>query len=201
MSTPLSAAAISSSSYSQFGEFSVSCQPAENFENPGVFRFVLKSSQVTAEVVSYGATLTSVVVDGQETILGLSGSEAHLHEYCGDYMGCIAGRFANRIKEGKFSIDGENYNLNINNGPNSLHGGKIGFNKLVWQCEEVTAGAFGAVVVLSLLSADGDEGYPGNLKAEVAYRLGPGPRDLYICKRAQTDKATPVNLTNHAYCK
>ncbi len=185
----------------RWGEFSVSMEDAMGFASQDVKRIVLKSSRVSAEIVSYGATLTSVVVDGQETVLGFSGVDACLHEHCGDYMGCMAGRFANRIKEGKFDIDGESYQLYINNGPNSLHGGKAGFNKLVWRCSQLVANAHGATVVLSLHSADGDEGYPGNLEVEVAYRLGPGPCDLSICKRAKTDKATPVNLTNHAYCK
>jgi aldose 1-epimerase len=112
-------------------------------------------------------------------------------------MGVIAGRYANRIAKGRFTLDGKTYKLAINNGANHLHGGVKGFDKLLWHAEpferDGTAG-----VVYTLTSADGDEGYPGTLTASVTYSVS-ASNALTIDYQATTDRATPVNLTHHSY--
>jgi aldose 1-epimerase len=123
----------------------------------------------------------------------------NLAAYCevGPYFGAIIGRFGNRIAGGKFSVDGQVYELDTNNGPNHLHGGWKGFDKVIWQSQTFEkADAVG--VILKYLSADGDQGYPGNLQVTVTYELN-NSNTLSIHFHAITDKATPVNLTQHSY--
>jgi aldose 1-epimerase len=110
------------------------------------------------------------------------------------YFGAVCGRFANRIKDGQFSIDGVEYTLPINNGTNSLHGGVHGYNEKVWTVESVTE----QVLVLSLLSPDGEEGYPGNLNISCTYSLT-DDNEVKIHYEAKTDKPTVIGLTNHSY--
>ncbi len=152
------------------------------------------------KVMSYGATLTSVQVpdrDGKlaEVTLNLDSLEDYLAGH--PCLGSVCGRFANRIAKGKFTLDGQEYTLAVNNGPNHLHGGKIGFNKVVWTSGpapfENSVG-----VTFTYHSRDGEEGYPGNLTAKVTYSLT-GDDELRIEYVAMADKATPINLTNHAY--
>src|SRR5262249_34877903 len=121
------------------------------------------------------------------------------------FFGCVAGRYANRIAGGKFTLDGKEYKLATNNGPNHLHGGDKGFDKKVWQVVddkvEIRDGAkavIGRGVTFRYTSPDGEEGYPGKLTAEVTYALL-DDNSLDIIYSATADKATPVNLTNHAY--
>lgn len=114
------------------------------------------------------------------------------------YFGCTTGRVANRTAEGKFTLNGETYQLAVNNGPNHLHGGtERSLDKVVWQATPVS-GDEGAGVKFSYTSPDGEEGYPGTLSIEVTYLFN-DKNELRIDYRATTDKATPVNLTNHAY--
>jgi aldose 1-epimerase len=112
------------------------------------------------------------------------------------YLGALIGRFGNRIAKGKFSLDGNDYTLAVNNGPNALHGGLKGFNAAIWNSTP-TDGAEPSLK-LTYLSKDGEEGYPGNLKIEVVYTLK-ADNSLTIDYTATTDKNTVVNLTNHAY--
>jgi aldose 1-epimerase len=113
------------------------------------------------------------------------------------YFGSTVGRVANRIAKGEFTLDGQRYKLAVNNGPNSLHGGKKGFDKVVWKAKPVEV-PDGAAVQFTYTSKDGEEGYPGNLTVTVEYTLT-NDNALRIDYTARTDKATPVNLTNHTY--
>lgn len=166
-----------------------------------VEQYVLADGRgVTVKIITYGAIITSVQTPDRtgrpgEITLGFDTLEPYLAGH--PFFGALCGRVANRIAQGKFSIDGHTYHLATNNGPNHLHGGNVGFDKAVWSAEAFTdAKAVG--VRLTHRSPDGDEGYPGNLAATVIYTLT-ADSELKIDYTATTDKATPVNLTNHTY--
>jgi len=153
-----------------------------------------------AKIITYGATLTELWVPDKsgkkaDVVLGFDS----LAGYTGDhpFFGATVGRYGNRIAKGKFSIDGKEYSLFLNNGPNSLHGGKVGFNRKVWKAEPVKV-AHGAAVKFTYVSADGEEGYPGTLTVHVTYELA-DDNAVKIAYHAETDQPTVVNLTNHSY--
>ncbi|MBT9395537.1 galactose mutarotase [Hymenobacter sp. NST-14] len=156
-------------------------------------------------ITNYGGTITSLLVPDKagkpgEIVLGfdnVSGYQSPEFRKAGPYFGALIGRYGNRIAKGKFTLDGKEYTLAQNNGENTLHGGKKGFDKVLWQAEPGTS-AEGQTLKLSYLSKDGEEGYPGNLTVTVVYTLTADDA-LKIDYSATTDKATPVNLTNHAY--
>jgi aldose 1-epimerase len=164
-------------------------------------RFDLSNDQgLTASVTNFGAILISLTVPNRsgrsETVtLGLD----TLEEYFADiwFFGSTIGRYANRIAKGKFSLDGTEYQLAQNSPPSHLHGGPKGFHKMVWSAE-TRSYEDSISVVFSRLSPDGEEGYPGNLSVTVAYTLN-NRNELAIDYRAETDKTTPINLTNHTY--
>ena len=152
------------------------------------------------KIMTYGAVVTQLHVPDRagklgDVVLGFDNLPQYLKE--SPCFGAIVGRFANRIAKGRFTIDGRTYTLAINNGPNTLHGGIIGFDKVVWKAQAAETPT-GPCVVLTHLSPDGDEGFPGNLRVRVTYTLTHGD-DLRIEYEATTDKATTVNLTNHSY--
>ena len=155
---------------------------------------------VEVDVMTYGATLRRVAVpdrDGktENVTLHLDSLDDYVAGH--PYFGSIVGRYANRIAEGRFALDGTDYTLATNNGPNHLHGGEVGFDKRVWQTEPVERDdAVG--VRLTYVSPDGEEGYPGTLTTTVLYELTDDNR-LVIDYTAVTDQPTVVNLTNHAY--
>jgi aldose 1-epimerase len=154
-----------------------------------------------ARITSYGATLVSLEApdrDGKlaDVVLGFDTLDGYLKGH--PYLGVIAGRYANRIGKGKFVLNGVEYKLAVNNGPNHLHGGIKGFDKVLWKLEDIKAKSDEAFVKLSYLSADGEEGYPGNLACTVTYTLTKDD-ELKISYEAKTDKTTIINLTNHAY--
>ena len=160
---------------------------------------------VRATITNYGGTLTSLLVpdkDGKmgDVILGfdnVSGYQSPEFLKAGPYFGALIGRYGNRIKGGKFSLEGKAYTLAKNNGPNTLHGGLKGFDKVVWQAEPGSA-TDGQSLKLTYVSKDGEEGYPGTLTVAVVYTLT-ADNALKIDYTATTDKATVLNLTNHAY--
>jgi aldose 1-epimerase len=153
-----------------------------------------------ARITNYGATVVSLEVPDRhgrldDVLLGFDALDGYLRGGC---AASVIGRYANRIGNAKFALDGVEYQLAANNGPNHLHGGLQGFDKKLWKQEEVTASENQAWVKLSYLSKDGEEGYPGNLRVVVTYMLT-NDDELRIQYEAETDKKTVVNLTNHAY--
>ena len=119
------------------------------------------------------------------------------YEAKGPYFGAIIGRYGNRIAKGQFTLDGQSYTLPKNDGPNTLHGGTKGFNKVVWDAEPFDSATVRGIV-FHYTSPDGDQGFPGNLKTTVTYTLTDDDR-LIFDYQATTDRATPVNLTQHSY--
>jgi aldose 1-epimerase len=158
------------------------------------------SKGVVAKIITYGALLTELHVpdrNGQlgDIVLGFDNLDQYLKGH--PYFGATIGRVANRIAQGKFTLDGQPYTLATNNGPNHLHGGLKGFDKVVWKAEPIQSSDW-AAVKFTYTSSDGEEGYPGNLNVTVIYTLT-DLNELRINYSATTDKATPVNLTNHSY--
>ena len=152
------------------------------------------------KLITYGAAISQFLTPDQlgrptDVVLGFD-DMAGWQSKGNPYFGCIVGRVANRVANGKFSLNGREYRLAVNNGPNSLHGGTKGFDKVVWKGEEVHADA--PSVRFTYRSPDGEEGYPGNLVTKVTYSLTASGA-LTIEYEATTDQSTPVNLTNHAY--
>ncbi len=157
-------------------------------------------NNLKACVTDYGATLVKLIVpdkDGsmRDIILGFDNLAGYLGGH--PYIGSTAGRFANRIAGGKFTLESREYQLPVNQSPNHLHGGEKGFDKYLWAAE-TSSGPTHQSVTFSLISTDGDQGYPGRLDTEVTYTLN-DENELVIEYAAQTDAATIVNLTNHSY--
>jgi len=155
---------------------------------------------MSAKIMSLGATLQSLVVPDKtghkdDVVLGYDTAAEYLAHP--DFFGASVGRYANRIAKGKFSLDGKTYTLATNDGPNSQHGGPKGFDKRMWKIDSVSSGPE-AKVVLSYVSADGEEGFPGELKVTATYSLNE-QNELKLEYRATTSKPTVLNLTNHSY--
>jgi aldose 1-epimerase len=154
---------------------------------------------VSARIISYGATLQALLLPDNagrsaDVVLGYD----DLADYVAkpQFFGSTVGRYANRIAGARFALDGKTYRLAANNGPNALHGGTKGFDKVVWTITEVKSGPV-ASVTLTYTSRDGEEGYPGTLTSTVTYSLDEN-RTLTTSYEARTDKPTIVNLTNHS---
>lgn len=161
--------------------------------------FILQNKQGAELTLSnYGARIVSLVVPEKTgTFVDVVTGHNSIDEFINSeepYFGAICGRTANRIAKGKFTLEGKEYTLAINNGPNSLHGGLKGFNSVVWDAKQIDQ----QTVVLSYLSKDGEEGFPGNLSVTVTYALTED-NSVEIKYEATTDKTTILNLTNHAY--
>ena len=155
---------------------------------------------VVAKIITFGALLTELHVpdrDGKmaDVVLGFKSLDGY--EGAHPYFGATIGRVANRIAKGKFRLGGQDYTLATNNGPNHLHGGNKGFDKRVWKAQTVPA-TDGVAVRFTYLSADAEEGYPGAVTASVTYTLT-NRNEIRLDYTATTDKATPINLTNHSY--
>jgi len=157
------------------------------------------SHGITARIITYGATLQALLVPdrmGRSSDVALGYDELEGYVAKPQFFGATVGRYANRIAGAKFTLDGKTYSLAANNGPNALHGGTKGFDKVVWTVAEVKSGPV-ASVTLTYVSRDGEEGYPGTLKASVTYALDDN-QTLTTRYEATTDKPTIVNLTNHS---
>ena len=152
---------------------------------------------MSVDITNYGAKIIRLMVPDKnskfdDVVLSFDTLEEVMEKEI--YFGAICGRFANRIKDGKFSIDGVEYTLPINNGTNSLHGGVHGFNEKVWTVKSVAQ----QQLVLELFSPDGEEGYPGNLTVTATYILS-DENEVKIHYESTTDKPTVIGLTNHSY--
>jgi aldose 1-epimerase len=152
---------------------------------------------VELKAIGYGGIITSLKVPDRsgkldDIVLGFDRLDDYLKDH--PFFGAIIGRYGNRIAKGQFTLDGQTYKLATNNGPNHLHGGTKGFDKVPWKVEPAGKNA----LTFSRVSADGEEGYPGNLRVQVTYTLT-DKNELQVDYLATTDKATPVNLTQHSY--
>ncbi len=159
------------------------------------------SRGMTVKITEYGGIITELWVPDrqgkpEDVVLGFDNLQDYAKGH--PFFGAIAGRVANRIAKGRFTLDGKDYTLAVNNGPNHLHGGKTGFDKKVWKSRALPATDRAVAVEFAYTSPDGEEGYPGTLAVKVTYTLTE-ESELRIDYEAVTDKATPVNLTNHSY--
>lgn len=170
-------------------------------DGTAITRYTMRNAHgLVARVITYGATLTELQVpdrDGKpgDVVLGFDDLDGYLQR--SPYFGATVGRVANRIAKGRFTLDGTEYRLATNNGPNFLHGGNRGFDKVVWQAEAVPA-TDGVAVRFRYVSRDGEEGFPGTLATTVTYTLT-NDDVLRLDYQATTDRTTPVNLSNHTY--
>ena len=164
-----------------------------------VFQFTLiNNNGMEVKILNYGGTVTNINVPDRngkmgDVILGFDSLSGYL-QTTNPYFGCLVGRYANRIANAKFTLEGREYTLAANNNGNTLHGGLKGFDKQIWTVRSHND----SVIALSYFSKDGEEGYPGNLTVDVNYMLS-ADNSLKIEYVATTDKTTPVNLTNHCY--
>ena len=161
---------------------------------------IRNSFGMEARVITYGGIIVSLKTPDRngafdDVVLGFDSLAKYVHD--SPYFGAIVGRYANRIAKGRFTLDGRTYQLPINNPPNSLHGGDRGFDKVVWAAAPFDR-ADGAGVVLTHVSPDGDQGYPGTVHVQVTYTLT-DKNELSVAYHATTDKPTPINLSQHSY--
>ncbi|MDA9431234.1 aldose epimerase family protein [Bradyrhizobium sp. CCBAU 51627] len=153
-----------------------------------------------ARIITHGAVIQALLAPDakgscDDVVLGHDGFAGYLAER--KFFGATVGRYANRIANGQFSLDGETFQLAVNNGPNALHGGLDGFDRKLWDVAEIDNGASPAVT-LTYTSPHGEENYPGKLDVRLTYRVT-GPAELSLMMEARTDRPTIVNLTNHSF--
>jgi aldose 1-epimerase len=185
------------------GSMEMKCEkgPFGKVDGKDVSLFVLTNANgMVMKVTNYGGIVTSLMAPDRngkmaDIVLGYNDVESYVKGTT--YFGAVIGRYGNRIGKAKFSLDGKEYTLAVNNGENNLHGGKKGFDKVIWDAKEVkSADAIG--LELKYLSKDGEEGFPGNLSVTVVYWLT-NKNEFKIDYTATTDKTTVVNLTQHSY--
>ena len=170
-----------------------------NYEGQAITEYTLTNANgMQAGIINYGGTITRLTAPDKngrfgDVVLGFDSLSGFLQRG-NPFLGALIGRYGNRIAKGKFTLDGQTYTLAGNDNGNNLHGGKKGFDKVVWTAEKQSDSS----LKLTYRSKDGEEGYPGNLDVTVVYTLT-ADNALKIEYTATTDKATPVNLTNHAY--
>ena len=161
-----------------------------------VEQYTLKSPRLEVKVITFGAHITSILAPDRsgkksDVVLGYDSIDGYLRDNK-TYMGSIVGRYGNRVANGAFTLEGQQYHLPKNNGPNTLHGGTDGFDRRLWTARQIPSG-----VEFTLVSKDGDQGFPGTLTVHVRYTLHGDA--LRIDYSASTDKPTVLNLTNHSY--
>ncbi len=182
-------------------ESGITSEPFGKFENQPVERHTLTNDTgMSVSILTYGGIIQSLTVPDRHgnlgnVVLGFDNLDDYIEK--SPYFGAIVGRYANRIAEGRFELDGTPYQVPVNNGPNSLHGGARGFDQEVWAAT-VNEHPGGATLVLTRTSPDGEEGYPGSVDVTVAYHLSDG-NALSISYEATTDAPTVLNLSNHTY--
>jgi aldose 1-epimerase len=188
-SNPNSTVSVSQAAFGQ----SLDGRPASLFT-------LTNAKGMLVKISNFGGVITEIQVpdrSGTFANVNLGFDDVEPYHKVSPYFGALIGRFGNRIKNGKFAIDGVEYQLDTNNGSNHLHGGVQGFDKVLWQAESFT-GEQSVGLRLNYLSVDGDQGYPGNLDVTVVYELT-NENEILVKFHAVTDKATPINLTQHAY--
>jgi aldose 1-epimerase len=174
-------------------------KPFGSYEGESITEYTLTNSKgMQVSIINYGGTITRIITPDKngakgDVVLGYDSLAGYLQK-ANPYFGALIGRYGNRIAHGKFTLDGHTYSLAGNDHGNSLHGGNKGFDKVVWQAQKVGDNS----IRLTYVSKDGEEGYPGKLTATVIYTLS-DDNGLTLDYTATTDKATPVNLTSHAY--
>lgn len=168
-----------------------------------VFLYTLKNSAgMEVKITNYGGTVTSIKVMDRnkkfdDVVLGFDKLAGYTQKLNTAYFGALIGRYGNRLAHGNFALDGHQYHVPVNDGPNALHGGLKGFNTKVWEVKDIST-AEGPALQLHYLSKDGEEGFPGNLEVTVRYSVD-AQNSLHIDYKATTDKDTVINLTNHSY--
>ena len=173
----------------------------ETDDGKAVHKYILTNTNgLKLRIMDYGATILGVEAPDRQgrmenLVLCFDSLDGYLQRH--PYFGSTVGRFCNRIAGGKFTLEGKEYTLATNDGVNHLHGGLDAFDKAIWRAEEIRSGE-SVGVRFTYLSEDGEEGYPGNLSVEALYSLS-NDNTLTMAFTASTDKATPVNLTNHSY--
>lgn len=182
--------------------FTILQQPFGQFDGKDIYEYTLSNpSGMAVKILNYGGIITSLIVPDRngvkgDVVLGYDSLSGYLQKN-NPYFGASIGRYGNRIAHAKFALDGKVYTLAVNNGPNSLHGGLKGFDKRIWNAKPVYGDSV-CSLQLNYESADGEEGFPGNLKVRVVYSVTEN-NTLTIEYTATTDKSTPINLTNHSY--
>ena len=185
-----------------YTKFSVAEDGYGEVDGEKVIQYTLTNpSGMIVKILNYGGTVTDIIVPDKagkmgNVVLGYDSLSGYLQNG-NPYFGCLVGRYANRIANAKFTLDGKEYKLAPNNDGNTLHGGLKGFDKRVWKAGSINTDSI-ASLKFTYDTKDGEEGYPGNLHTEVIYTLTKD-NELKIEYTATTDKATPVNLTNHCY--
>jgi aldose 1-epimerase len=193
--------AVSASSSFAGGSATITKQPfGTTTAGEAVDVYTLTNNGIKIKILTYGGTLQTIdMPDRHGHVANVALGFDNLADYQAKspYFGCLIGRYGNRIAKGTFTLDGVTYHLPINNPPNSLHGGTVGFDKRVWRATPLQ-GRHTVGLELRLTSADGDQGYPGTLQVRAVYTLT-NRNQIRIDYHATTDKATVVNLTNHSY--
>ena len=185
-----------------YTKFSVAEDGYGEVEGEKITQYTLTNpSGMIVKILNYGGTVTDIIVpdkDGKmgDVVLGYNSLSGYL-QTGNPYFGCLVGRYGNRIANAKFTLDGKEYKLAANNNGNTLHGGLKGFDKRVWKASDINTDSVSSIK-FTYDSKDMEEGYPGNLHTEVVYTLTKD-NELKIEYNATTDKATPINLTNHCY--